>query len=714
LQVSETAASVGPEARSDYVSEASFDDFALSEPVRRGIAERGYSRPTPVQTATVRPILAGRDVIVRSKTGTGKTAAFAIPILERIPEGRGCPSTLVMAPTRELALQVAEEFVALGKHKGLRVVTIYGGASMSDQLDALKAGAEIVVGTPGRIYDHIRRRTLDLSKVMVSVLDEADEMLNMGFFEEVTRILDHLPDACQQLLFSATVPADIEQIIHDYLTDPETILLSGDEYSVENIRNVLYHTNDAYPKPRNLLYMIEMEEPESAIVFCNTRSDTSLVTAVLNRNGYDAELLNGELPQKERERVMAKVKRGEVRFMVATDIAARGIDISDLSHVVNYSLPEDPAVYLHRVGRTGRIGKKGTALSLVTGAEGITLGILQKKFGIAFEEKQMPTPEEARRLWTERHVAELREAMSASIFEGFIPLAQQIKERGDADHLFAFALKYFFTHHRMDRVADLAKAVHKKEEHERKEHRTEGRREDRPAGRERRDRRDRRDGREEREARLPREAREDRPPPEGREARPQRKAEDRPPREEREARPPREAREDRPPREEREARPPREAREDRPPREEREARAARQEAEAPAPREEREVRVTRVEREVPATREPRREPRARRDLEGPPPGAAPEGIEAGGDGLRPGRSRIFLNAGEQDGADEAKVREAVGTLAPGADLLGVEVRRTSSFLEVKPEALDGVVAALNGKDAFGKPLVAERARRRRR
>jgi ATP-dependent RNA helicase DeaD len=696
LQVSETAASVGPEARSDYVSEASFDDFALSEPVRRGIAERGYSRPTPVQTATVRPILAGRDVIVRSKTGTGKTAAFAIPILERIPEGRGCPSTLVMAPTRELALQVADEFVALGKHKGLRVVTIYGGASMSDQLDALRAGAEIVVGTPGRIYDHIRRRTLDLSKVMVSVLDEADEMLNMGFFEEVTRILDHLPDACQQLLFSATVPADIEQIIRDYLTEPETILLSGDEYSVENIRNVLYHTNDAYPKPRNLLYMIEMEEPESAIVFCNTRSDTSLVTAVLNRNGYDAELLNGELPQKERERVMAKVKRGEVRFMVATDIAARGIDISDLSHVVNYSLPEDPAVYLHRVGRTGRIGKKGTALSLVTGAEGITLGILQKKFGIAFEEKQMPTPEEARRLWTERHVAELREAMSASIFEGFIPLAQQIKERGDADHLFAFALKYFFTHHRMDRVADLAKAVHKKEEHERKEHRTEGRRGDRPAGRERRDRRDRQDGREEREARPPREAREDRPPPEGREARPPRKAEDRPPREEREAPPPREAREDRPPREEREAR------------------AARQEAEALAPREEREVRVTRVEREVPATREPRREPRARRDLEGPAPGAAPEGIEAGGEGPRPGRSRIFLNAGEQDGADEAKVREAVGALAPGADLLGVEVRRTSSFLEVKPEALDGLVAALSGKDAFGKSLVAERARRRRR
>jgi ATP-dependent RNA helicase DeaD len=383
--LSDTAPSGGPsEVRSDYFSDATFDEMGLSEPVRRAIAERGYERPTPVQSATVRPILAGKDVIVRSKTGTGKTAAFGIPIIERIPAGRGRPSALIMAPTRELAIQVAEELQALGKPKGIRVVTIYGGASMGDQLDGLHAGAEIIVGTPGRIYDHIRRNTLDLSGCMVSCLDEADEMLNMGFFEEVTRILGHLPDDCQQLLFSATVPADIEQIIKDYLTNPETILLSGDEYRVDNIRNVLYHTNEAYPKPRNLLYMVEIEEPDSAIVFCNTRSDTSLITAVLNRNGYEAELLNGELPQKERERVMAKVKRGEVRFMVATDIAARGIDISDLSHIINYSLPEDPAVYLHRAGRTGRIGKKGTALSLVTGAEGITLGVLQKKFGVVF------------------------------------------------------------------------------------------------------------------------------------------------------------------------------------------------------------------------------------------------------------------------------------------------------------------------------------------
>ena len=651
--MSDTAPSGGPsEVRSDYVSEATFDEMGLSEPVRRAIAERGYERPTPVQSATVIPILAGKDVIVRSKTGTGKTAAFGIPIVERIPAGRGRPSALVMAPTRELAIQVAEELQALGKPKGLRVVTIYGGASMGDQLDGLQAGAEIVVGTPGRIYDHIRRHTLDLSGCMVSCLDEADEMLNMGFFEEVTRILGHLPDDCQQLLFSATVPADIEQIIKEYLTNPETILLSGDEYRVDNIRNVLYHTNEAYPKPRNLLYMVEIEEPESAIVFCNTRSDTSLITAVLNRNGYEAELLNGELPQKERERVMAKVKRGEVRFMVATDIAARGIDISDLSHIVNYSLPEDPAVYLHRAGRTGRIGKKGTAISLVTGAEGITLGVLQKKFGVVFEEKQMPTQEEARRIWTDRHVHELRDGMSASIFEGFIPLAQEIKNRPDGDHLMAFALKYFFTHHRIEKVQDLQKAVHKKEEHERKEQKAAPRREARvePRGEGRGESRDRggRDGRE-RTGRSERAGRVDRG--------------------------------------------------ERRPRSDREIFEAREAVVAAPPRAEPvEIPVTRGPREpveIPATREPE-----------PSEGASDRG--------RSSSSRIFLNAGEADGADETRIREAVASLAPGVEVVKVELRRSHTFLEVKPEDLEGLVSALQGKEAFGKALAAEKARRRRR
>jgi ATP-dependent RNA helicase DeaD len=638
-----------PEGVSDYVSERSFDELGLSEAVRRAIAERGYTTPTPVQSASFRPIRDGKDVIVRSKTGTGKTAAFAIPMLERIPEGRRKASALVMTPTRELALQVAEEMTALAKHKDLRVVTVYGGASMGEQKDALEAGAEIVVGTPGRIYDFIRRKTLRLDEALVCCLDEADEMLNMGFFEEVTRILDHLPDACQQLLFSATVPADIEQIIREYLTAPETILLSGDEYTVENIHNVMYPAVDAYPKPRNLLYMIEIEEPEAAIVFCNTRTDTSLVTAVLNRNGYDAELLNGDLPQKERERVMAKVKRGEVRFMVATDIAARGIDISDLSHVINYSLPEDPAVFLHRVGRTGRIGKKGTSLSIVSGGDIHTLTALQKKYGIVFEERKLPTPEEARRVWTDRHVAELKDAMSASVFEAFIPLAQELRTRQDGDWLVAFALKYFFTHHRIEKMTDLQKAEHKRLEHERREREAARKEEPRSPARERgRGRDGRRDG-EERRGRGERGARDERRPRPEREDRPSEGG----------------GRPDRP--RGREAEP-------------------------------REVLVT-----APAGGD------AAAEVD-----VADRPTAAGEAAARAPRARIFLSLGEADGADEAKVREALAALAPGVEARAVDVRRGHSFVDVAPEALEGAVQALHGKEWNGKALTAERARRRRR
>jgi ATP-dependent RNA helicase DeaD len=443
---------------SDYRSDRTFEELPLSPEIKRGIAEKGYLVPTPVQAAVLEPLLAGKDLIVRSKTGTGKTAAFGIPVLERIPTGTNEVRAIVLCPTRELALQVADEIQSLGKHKGSKVVAIYGGASMPQQVAALQQGGEIVVGTPGRVYDHIRRGTLKLNHAQVAVLDEADEMLSMGFFEEVTRILDELPEERQTLLFSATVPQDIQQIIENYLHDPQTILLSGDVFTVEGIENVIYYTVDSYPKPRNLLYLVEREEPDNAIIFCNTRDDTSLITAVLNRNGYDAEYLNGDLPQKERERVMAKIKAGEVRFMVATDIAARGIDISDLTHVINYSLPEDPAVYLHRIGRTGRIGKDGVAISLVSGRELMTLTALEKRYGIKFEERKLPTPEEAQQLWIDRHIAQLADGSQGSVFEAFLPLAQALRERPGSDALVAFALKYFFHHHQMELAAQQAAA----------------------------------------------------------------------------------------------------------------------------------------------------------------------------------------------------------------------------------------------------------------
>jgi ATP-dependent RNA helicase DeaD len=484
-----------PSRPAEYVADVSFDDLNLSEPLRRGIADRGYTNPTPVQAKAFGPVMAGRDLIVRSKTGTGKTAAFGLPLLEKISAEDKRVRALILCPTRELALQVSEELAALGKHKGVKVAAIYGGASMKQQEDALEEGTQIIVGTPGRVFDHINRGNLKLEGCTHAVLDEADEMLNQGFYEEVTRILDRLPKDRQVLLFSATVPTDIQNLIARYTTNAETLLLSGDVFTVEHIHHIRYDVSDALPKPRNLIYVLEAEEPQNAIIFCNTRDDTALVTAVLNRNGFDADLLNGDLPQKERERVMGKVKRGEVAFMVATDIAARGIDISGLEYVINYSLPEDPAVYLHRVGRTGRIGNKGTAINLFSGRELATYTTLEKKYGIKFEKREMPAPEEAMRLWAERHVREIREAASGSIFEGFLPLAAQLKARPDADDLMAFLLKYFFSHLRMEK----AQAAQQGERPEPQEARPE-RRKDRERDRERpRDRdRDRPPRREER------------------------------------------------------------------------------------------------------------------------------------------------------------------------------------------------------------------------
>jgi ATP-dependent RNA helicase DeaD len=438
---------------SDYVALSSFDDLPLSDGTRAAIANKGYVKPTPVQAAALRPILAGKDVIVRSKTGTGKTAAFGIPVAELVDTSLKAVQAIVLCNTRELALQVATELGELGSGRGVQVTAIYGGASMDAQLKALQGGAQVMVGTPGRVIDLLQRRILSFDHVKLAVLDEADEMLGVGFLEDVMTILAKCPRGHRTALFSATLTPDIEKLIRAHLHEPETILLSGDVYTVAGIRHVRYFARDEYPKPRNLLYMLSMENPETAIVFCNTRDDVNLVCTVLNRNGYDADKLSGELAQTERERVMAKVKRGEVRFMVATDIAARGIDISDLTHVINYSLPEDPAVYLHRVGRTGRIGKTGTALSLVRGTELHTLTTLEKKFGIQFEVKEMPTADEAQKLWTDAHVKEIKAAMDGTLYDAFVPMAQQLRTRDGGDLLVAFALKYFFTHHRMEALA---------------------------------------------------------------------------------------------------------------------------------------------------------------------------------------------------------------------------------------------------------------------
>ena len=267
-----------------------FAEMPLSTEARQGLEALGYERATPVQAATFGPAMEGHDLVVQSKTGTGKTTAFGLPLIERIrmDEQLVDPQALILCPTRELAIQVAEELAELGDPKGVRVMTIYGGTPMGPQLKGLKAGCDVIVGTPGRVLDHIRRRTLRLVHVHVAVLDEADEMLSMGFWDDVTAILDKLPDERQTFLFSATLPDQIRKAAALYLRDPQSIDISRDELTVDGIANICYERDDSLPKPRNLLYVLEMERPDSAIIFCNTRDDTSIVASFLRRQGLDA------------------------------------------------------------------------------------------------------------------------------------------------------------------------------------------------------------------------------------------------------------------------------------------------------------------------------------------------------------------------------------------------------------------------------------------
>ena len=449
----EGAEAESTDTRTDYDSERKFSEFPLSPEILKSITEHGYETATGVQAATIEPALAGRDLVVRSKTGTGKTAAFCIPMVERIESGDRITRAIALAPTRELARQVGAECEALCKYKDIQVAVIYGGVGFGAQEEALRNGAEIVVGTPGRILDHLRRGNLDLSKASFATLDEADEMLSMGFYEDVRKILDQTPDSRQCLFFSATVDDRVRSLITRYAKDPLDIRLSTDTDKVDGITHIVYETSPNFHKARGLLAIIDQEEPTSAIVFCNTREDTATVATYLSRQGLDAELISGELPQNKREQVMARVKAGETQFLVATDVAARGIDISNLSHVINYSLPDDPAVYMHRTGRTGRIGKKGIAISLVGGPDFNTRVTLSQRFEIAFEERVMPTAEEAAQARVERQAKVIKEATRTMAFEGFLGTVRAIKARPDGDILLAAALRGFFIWERQRRVA---------------------------------------------------------------------------------------------------------------------------------------------------------------------------------------------------------------------------------------------------------------------
>ncbi|HEX4454363.1 MAG TPA: DEAD/DEAH box helicase [Kofleriaceae bacterium] len=367
----------------------SFDDLGLHPDVKQALDDMGYFTPTPVQTAVFAPVTAGKDLLVQSRTGTGKTAAFGLPLINRIVPAHRHPQALILAPTRELALQVARELTQLGKHRGVVVEAIYGGAPIGKQISALKDGVHIIVGTPGRVLDHIGRRTLDCKTISTFVLDECDEMLSMGFLEDIERVTSYLPDKHQTLLFSATMPQEVERYARRHMKTAENLSLSRDSTTVTDIHHE-YFIVSGIARTRDLLKVILLENPDSAIIFCNMRNETTMIAKFLQKQGLDAEPLSSDLSQADRERVMARTKAKNLRFLVATDVAARGIDISNLSHVINFTVPESPEIYVHRTGRTGRAGKKGVAISLVGPRELGNFRFIRLTFGIKPEEKVIP------------------------------------------------------------------------------------------------------------------------------------------------------------------------------------------------------------------------------------------------------------------------------------------------------------------------------------
>ncbi len=370
-----------------------FTDLNLRPQLVQAVVELGYAEPTPIQAGMIPLMLTGVDVIGQAQTGTGKTAAFSLPILHNLQPGKRIPQALVMAPTRELAIQVAEAMSSFGQYMNIQVLPIYGGSSYVRQISQLKRGVDVVVGTPGRLIDLMNRGVLDLSGIRTVVLDEADEMLSMGFIEDIEAILAATPVERQTALFSATMPTEIRRLAEKYMREPQSVVIKREQVTVEAIEQRYYLVNEP-EKTAALTRLFEMEEITSALIFVRTRVGTGDLANELTLRGFAAEALNGDLSQEARERTLNRFRQNQIKVLVATDVAARGLDIEDISHVFNYDLPDDAEVYVHRIGRTGRAGKTGIAISLVAPYEKRKLRDVERYARIKLAQAQLPTTEE--------------------------------------------------------------------------------------------------------------------------------------------------------------------------------------------------------------------------------------------------------------------------------------------------------------------------------
>jgi ATP-dependent RNA helicase DeaD len=376
-----------------FLMTTEFNVFNLRPELVQAITSLGYVEPTPIQAGMIPLMLTGVDVIGQAQTGTGKTAAFALPILNNLETGKRAPQALIMAPTRELALQVADAMTTFGQFCRVKVLAVYGGAPYIKQINELKRGVDVVVGTPGRLIDLMKRNVLDLSEVRTLVLDEADEMLSMGFIEDIETILAATPAERQTALFSATMPTPIRRLADKYMRDPQSVTITRAQVTLEGTEQRYYMVNE-HEKAAVLTRLFEVEEITSALIFVRTRAGTGELANALSVRGFASEVLNGDLNQDARERTLSRFRAGQIKVLVATDVAARGLDIEDISHVFNYDMPDDPEIYVHRIGRTGRAGKSGIAISLIPLSERRRLKDIERFTRSKLIQGTIPTVEE--------------------------------------------------------------------------------------------------------------------------------------------------------------------------------------------------------------------------------------------------------------------------------------------------------------------------------
>ncbi len=423
---------------------AKFKALGLSDSTLKALKKKGFEEPTPIQEKVIPLFLKGEcDIIGQAQTGTGKTTAFGAPIIERIPEKSGKVQAIVLTPTRELAIQVSEELNSLKGDKKLHIVPIYGGQSMTQQLRALKSGVDIVVGTPGRVIDHIERKSLNLGNIAYFVLDEADEMLNMGFIDDIKEILKATGPDKRMLFFSATMPKAILGIVKKYMKNYEHVTIEKEELIAELTEQIYFEVRES-DKFEALCRIIDIEDEFYGLVFCRTKIDTSQLAQKLGDRGYSADALHGDLSQNEREKILNKFRKQKINILTATDVAARGIDIMDLTHVINYTLPQDPESYVHRIGRTGRAGKQGTAVTFVTSSEYRRLTYIKKTSNSEMKKGKLPEIKDVIKAKRTRVKAELESTIKAEEYGDCLEMSEKLLEEFPAEKILAALLKYAF------------------------------------------------------------------------------------------------------------------------------------------------------------------------------------------------------------------------------------------------------------------------------